>query len=181
VTEEQQLALQPEQAEVFAVAALIDAQTGATRRAHWEVKWARVLLANLGEVVPWIAIEARVVGAGASVHLGRVGQARELLEEAHALTRVYADFGSLSPRLAAVRRQLRDAEPPLGVVASPLTPAELRVLRHLPTHLTYAEIAEQLFVSRNTVKTQAIAAYRKLGVTSRHEAVECARSIGLLR
>ena len=44
-----------------------------------------------------------------------------------------------------------------------MTPAEMRVLRYLPTHLTFAAIAEELFVSRNTVKTQAISIYRKFG------------------
>jgi LuxR family transcriptional regulator, maltose regulon positive regulatory protein len=181
LAEEQQLAEQPDQAEVFAIAALIDARSGATRQAQWEVEWARGLLEHLDELVPWIAIEARVVMAEASIHLGRIGQASEVLDEARSLTREYVGFGSLSFRIAATQRRLNDVELPVGVIATPLTPAELRVLRHLPTHLTYAEIAERLFVSRNTVKTQAIATYRKLGVSSRREAVECARSIGLLQ
>ena len=54
------------------------------------------------------------------------------------------------------------------------------MLRYLPTHLSFAEIADEVFVSRNTVKTQAIAVYRKLGVTSRAAAVERARAAGLL-
>ena len=61
-----------------------------------------------------------------------------------------------------------------------LTPAEARVLRQLPTHLSFADIADALFVSRNTIKTQAIAVYRKLGVTSRAAAVEKARELGLI-
>ena len=69
---------------------------------------------------------------------------------------------------------------PLGVLATPMTPAEMRVLRYLPTHLTFAAIADELFVSRNTVKTQAISIYRKLGVSSRGPAVDAARSLGLL-
>jgi LuxR family maltose regulon positive regulatory protein len=56
----------------------------------------------------------------------------------------------------------------------------MRVLRYLPTHLSFEAIAEELIVSRNTVKTQAIAAYRKLGVSSRAEAVAQARHLGLL-
>ena len=58
------------------------------------------------------------------------------------------------------------------MAATPLTAAEMRVLRYLPTHLSFEAIADELIVSRNTVKTQAIAAYRKLGVSSRAEAVE---------
>jgi LuxR family maltose regulon positive regulatory protein len=61
-----------------------------------------------------------------------------------------------------------------------LTNAELRVLRLLPSHLTFREIGERLHVSTNTVKTQALAVYRKLDVSSRSGAVSRARSIGLI-
>jgi LuxR family maltose regulon positive regulatory protein len=64
--------------------------------------------------------------------------------------------------------------------ADPLTTAELRVLAYLPTHLSFQAMAEDLFVSRNTVKTQAISIYRKLGVSSRGDAVARARDLGLL-
>jgi LuxR family maltose regulon positive regulatory protein len=66
-------------------------------------------------------------------------------------------------------------------VSEPLTPAERRVLELLPTHLTDAQMAEQLFVSRNTVKTHLKSVYRKLEVSSRAEAVQMARDTGLLR
>jgi len=61
-----------------------------------------------------------------------------------------------------------------------LTTAELRLLHFLPTHLSFREIAGQLFVSTNTVKTQAQSIYRKLGVSSRAEAVACAEAAGLI-
>jgi LuxR family maltose regulon positive regulatory protein len=54
------------------------------------------------------------------------------------------------------------------------------VVAYLPTHLTLAEIADRLYVSRNTVKTQAIAVYRKLGMSSRAGAVAVARDAGVL-
>jgi LuxR family maltose regulon positive regulatory protein len=63
---------------------------------------------------------------------------------------------------------------------SSLTIAELRVLRFLPSHRSLREIATQLGVSGNTVKTQAHAVYRKLGAASRSEAVASARAAGLL-
>ena len=63
---------------------------------------------------------------------------------------------------------------------STLTIAELRVLRFLPSHRSFREIAEQLGVSANTVKSQAHAVYRKLGAGSRSEAVERASEAGLL-
>ena len=53
-------------------------------------------------------------------------------------------------------------------------------VRHLRASGTNREIGERLFVSRHTVKTQAMSIYRKLGVSSRAEAVDAARGIGLL-
>ena len=50
----------------------------------------------------------------------------------------------------------------------------------LPTRMTLAEMGENLFVSRNTVKTHAISIYRKLGVSSRNEAVERLGELGVL-
>jgi LuxR family maltose regulon positive regulatory protein len=62
----------------------------------------------------------------------------------------------------------------------PLTDSETRVLRYLPTHLTGPEIANELFLSMNTVGTHTRHLYAKLGVHSRHEAVDRARALGLL-
>ncbi|HEV2252128.1 MAG TPA: LuxR C-terminal-related transcriptional regulator [Streptosporangiaceae bacterium] len=62
----------------------------------------------------------------------------------------------------------------------PLSSAEARVLRYLPTKLSAPEIADQLYLSVNTVKTHMRHLYDKLGVHRRHEAVEQARALGLL-
>jgi LuxR family maltose regulon positive regulatory protein len=67
-----------------------------------------------------------------------------------------------------------------GIARDILTTAEMRVLGYLPTHLSFPAIAGRLNVSRFTVKTQAMAVYRKLGASSRAEAVDRAREIGLL-
>ena len=65
-------------------------------------------------------------------------------------------------------------------VTEQLTDSETRVLRYLPTHLTVPEIAAELCVSVNTVSTHTHHLYAKLGVHSRHEAVDGARALGLL-
>ena len=62
----------------------------------------------------------------------------------------------------------------------PLTPAELRLLPYLQTHLTASGIAERLFLSSHTVKAEIKSIYRKLGVSSRDDAVQTATAIGLL-
>jgi LuxR family maltose regulon positive regulatory protein len=66
------------------------------------------------------------------------------------------------------------------VGASSLTTAELRVLTLLPTHLTFREIGERLYVSRHTVKSRVMSVYRKLGVSSRSEAIDRVQELSLL-
>ena len=61
-----------------------------------------------------------------------------------------------------------------------LTAAEVRVLQLLPTHLSLGEIAEELHVSRNTIKTQVAATYRKLQAATRADAVRRGHELGLL-
>ena len=69
---------------------------------------------------------------------------------------------------------------PSGAWAMSLTAAELRLLPYLASHLTFPEIADRLFISRNTAKTEAVAIYRKFGISSRSEAIERAVEVGLL-
>ena len=88
-------------------------------------------------------------------------------------------LGVLVEQLTELRR--RSAESAHALAGpSTLTPAELRVLPLLSTHLMFEEIAERLHVSRHTVKTQVVSIYGKLDVSSRGEAVDRAIEIGLL-
>jgi LuxR family maltose regulon positive regulatory protein len=108
-------------------------------------------------------------------------------EDGRAASRAAASIAELSPGLArdaeaivARAEALRAARPRGRNPAPRLTAAEARVLAFLPTHLSVPEIAARLVVSRFTVKTQAAAVYRKLGASSRAEAVDLARGLGLL-
>ena len=67
-----------------------------------------------------------------------------------------------------------------GQLVEQLGERELMVLRRLPSSLSNQEIAGLLYVSLNTVKTHIQSIYRKLGVNSRHEAIERARQLDLL-
>ena len=87
---------------------------------------------------------------------------------------------SRSPSFTASLGEQADAVLKSSAGSASLTTAEMRVLQMLPTHLPFGEIAEQLHLSTNTVKTQAHAAYRKLDSSSRSEAVDRARALGLL-
>ena len=76
----------------------------------------------------------------------------------------------------------RSAPPPAGPPQplEPLSESELRVLRYLPTNLTGPEIAGQLYVSSNTVKSHLRSLYAKLGTHHRADTVTRARDLGLL-
>ena len=86
-------------------------------------------------------------------------------------------------QLVAAALEVRATQPgsaPSGrVLAEPLTAAEQRILTLLPTS-TYPQIADTLFISRNTVKTHLRSIYQKLGVASRSEALERAVDLRLL-
>jgi len=66
-----------------------------------------------------------------------------------------------------------------ATIADPLTERELTVLRYLDSRLTLAEIAGELFLSVDTVKTHSKAVHRKLAVASRQDAVVEARRLGI--
>jgi DNA-binding CsgD family transcriptional regulator len=67
-----------------------------------------------------------------------------------------------------------------NVAAASITVAEARVLRYLPTRLTFALIADKLGISRSAAKERAERAYKKLGVHNRADAVKRARALGLI-
>jgi LuxR family maltose regulon positive regulatory protein len=89
----------------------------------------------------------------------------------------------LHPVLAQALRPGRDHASALAhtrPIQEPLTPRELTILELLPTHLSYAQIGERLYLSVNTIKGNLKTIYRKLVVGSRTEAVEVAHRTGLL-
>jgi LuxR family transcriptional regulator, maltose regulon positive regulatory protein len=87
--------------------------------------------------------------------------------------------GEIAGLLGEVKRSASAAGGPTWP-GERLTDSETRVLRYLPTYLGAAEIAAELHLSANTVKTHLRHLYRKLGAHSRQEAVQRARAIGLL-
>jgi LuxR family maltose regulon positive regulatory protein len=138
------------------------------------------LTALIPQLAPWFAVCGRLAQAHVAIRLGDGALARVLINDArHAMTPDLAASiaGDLLESTDASLRQLsRD-----GVSGAALTAAEMRVLQFLPSHLTFPAIGEHLFLSRNTVKSHAMAIYRKLGVDSRAGAVEAAQSLGLVQ
>jgi LuxR family maltose regulon positive regulatory protein len=86
-------------------------------------------------------------------------------------------------QLTAAAREVAAAQPgadrPRNVLAEPLTATEQRILKLLPTS-TYLQIADTLYVSRNTVKTHLRSIYQKLGATSRSQALARAADLRLI-
>ena len=162
------------------LSALIRAGAGGHADAHPLAQSCAQRLALAGPTAPWAGVQCRRLLAQAELALGHPAAARTVLSEAQTLLSSLPDGRVLRESVARTWRQI-ETLPTQGVPgALELTSAELRVLQYLPTHLSFEEIGRQLFVSRNTVKTQAVAAYRKLGVASRSEAVERAYALGLI-
>ena len=130
--------------------------------------------------VPWLAAYALLELARVRLALADADGARALLRHAGDIFRVRPRLGVLVQHNAELDRHTHALSEPEGRWASSLTPAEQRLLPLLATHLSFREIGERLYVSRNTVKTQAIAVYRKFGVTSRSAAIERAVALGLI-
>ena len=106
--------------------------------------------------------------------------ARHLLVEIDDILAHRPALGALVEEVSEFRGLLASDAPLTVTGETPLTPAELRLLPYLQTHLTFREIGERLFVSRNTVSSEVGAIYRKLGVSSRSDAVQRATTVGLL-
>ena len=105
--------------------------------------------------------------------------AREVLRQARDILQKRPDLGVLPKEVDDLESKL-DTMRTGHVGASSLTAAELRLVPFLPTHLSYPQVSARLHLSRNTVKSQAISIYQKLGVSSRDEAIERLHEIGLL-
>jgi LuxR family transcriptional regulator, maltose regulon positive regulatory protein len=129
--------------------------------------------------LPFVAVRLRLESAKLCLALADATTARHLLREIDDILARRPSLGVLVKQADDFRSVLRG-----GCVAAtgptPLTAAELRLLPYIQTHLTLGAIAQRLFVSRNTVSSQITSVYRKLGVSSRQEAVDRATALGLL-
>jgi LuxR family maltose regulon positive regulatory protein len=109
---------------------------------------------------------------------------RVLVREARELIDACEDPGRVPGLVAAMERELsirRPANSSHGAVyVEPLTDRELETLRLLRGDLSLREIANQLYISHNTIKGYTKSIYRKLGVSSREMAIETARELDLI-
>ncbi len=164
---------------VHAVRARVAIHRGDMDRGREELVHALLVRPQVSHALPWVAVAALLELGRSYLAIGDPAGARSVVSEAERVVRRRPSLGVLPGRLAELRGRLDDSARTLGG-PSTLTPAELRVLPMLSTHLTFEEIGERLGVSRHTVKSQAIAIYGKLTVSSRSQAIDRAIEIGLL-
>lgn len=170
----------PTSALELAAAARAELRGGTWERARAHLDEAERLRPKLTYALPWCAVQARLELARAHMTLLEVADAKTLLDEAAEIIRRRPGLGVLEAEAEELRVECMEALNAQEGRASTLTPAELRLMPLLSSHLSFREIGEELFVSRNTVKTQAISVYRKLGVSSRSEAIARAAELGLV-
>ena len=102
------------------------------------------------------------------------------MREVDELLRRRPGLGTLAGEAKVLRARLLEERGPSAAGASALTAAELRLLPVLATHLSLPQIAEEMFLSRHTIKSQAVSIYRKLGSSTRSQAIIRSRELGLL-
>ncbi len=164
---------------IHAVDARVALVRGDLTRAHQAFARGQSVAPMANHAMPYLSVEGLLHLAQAALGCSEVGTAQAILRHAEQITRRRPHLGALCAKLKAVRGQVEDASSSL-VGSSMFTPAELRVLQFLPTHLSFQDIGDRLTVSRNTVKTHAMSIYGKLWASSRNEAVERAVQLGLL-
>ena len=148
--------------------------------ARQELVSAQRLRHLLTYALPHFAVQARIELARVHFALGDLTGARTLMREVDDLLKRRPGLGTLAGEAGALRARLAQERGSSIPGASALTAAELRLLPLLSTHLSFAEIGAELFLSPNTAKTHAVSIYRKLHAGTRGQAVSRARELGLL-
>jgi LuxR family maltose regulon positive regulatory protein len=179
------LAQDDPEAAMVALAPVIDGSVPLTNAHLWEVQAflldaiARDALGDAGAARRALERALHLAKPEGLLYPFLADPAPELLERHRRHGTAYAALIAEILNVLAGRKPVqRPGEP--QHLREPLSQAETRVLRYLPTKLSAPEIADQLYLSVNTVKTHMRHLYDKLGVHRRHEAVEQARALGLL-
>jgi LuxR family maltose regulon positive regulatory protein len=131
-------------------------------------------------MLPWLAVRLRLQLAKVYSALADATTARYLLREIDDILYHRPSLRALVDEVSELRQTLAATVPGGAAGGPPLSQAELRLLPYLQTYLTVPEIAGRLFLSHNTVRSEVGSIYRKLGVSSRSDAVRYATAVGLL-
>lgn len=156
---------------------------------EWRLREAGIHLADAQRLAtiarePHLRVRLDLLGARLAHRMGDNDEARARLRAAFRRVGSLVGSGIVGDMVRDAANELRFAPPPerdaLPPGARDLTGREIEVLRLLPSGLTRAELAEELCVSVNTVKTHLTSIARKLGASGRDEVVKQARELGLL-
>lgn len=164
---------------VAAVAARVALHNGDATAATDELVRTQRLRPRLTYAFPWLSVLVQLELIHAYLAFADPAGARTVLREIETVLRHRPDLGVLVKRVGEVKEKLDGMHPAVAGMSA-LTSAELRVLPFLPSHLTFPEMGQRLVRSRHTIKSQAASIYRKLGVSTRGEAVARARELGLI-
>jgi LuxR family maltose regulon positive regulatory protein len=173
----------------YEMSPLLHAVAARTALHHGDVPRAREHLARADRLRPRLtsamrhrAVQTLVELARAHLALTDVAGARILLRETRYILqqRPRPHLGILPAQAAVLQSKLDSLRETTVSAATTLTTAELRLLPLLSTHLTFREISERLYISPHTVKSHAMSLYRKLGVSSRSQAIQLMQQAGLL-
>jgi LuxR family maltose regulon positive regulatory protein len=171
----------PNQAGFTAAAAWLAIHDDDTELAMNYASRARGLLARIIDMAPWLRLQTVITLARVELEVGRVPTAEQLASEAHIILQQVPDSIGMTSMLKELEQAIASTPPGGRESSVSLTTAEIRLAAFLPTHLTFGQIADELYLSINTVKSQAKAIYRKMDVESRHAAVVRASELGLLQ
>ena len=165
---------------VCAVQARVALHRGDVPAARRELVTAQRLRHLLTYAIPHLAVQVRIELTRVHLALADLAGARTLMGEIDELLQRRPGLGTLVGEAGTLRARLANERGPSVPGASALTAAELRLLPLLSTHLSFPEIAAELFLSPHTIKSEMKSIYRKLGASTRNQAVTRARELGLL-
>jgi len=164
----------------FAGAARLSLHHGHVKETHRQLTRAMRARPTATYLLPYHAVRLRLQLARVYLALAEPATVHQLLREIDDIVRHRPALGTLTDEVKDFRDVLESRVAPKTAGMLPLTSAELRLLPYLQTHLPADKIAERLFLSGHTVKAQRRAIYRKLGVSTRNDAVQAAMTLGLL-
>lgn len=164
---------------VWLVSAYFEALDGGGDEVLADVEQGLAHRERCGGLTAWAQLESSILLANIAHLDGDPREKLQRLEEADAALLAVPDALLAKEMIAEVRRTVTVPRSQTDNMSA-LSAAELRVLQYLPTHLSLAEIADKLYLSRHTVKSHVVAVYRKLDAANRSEAVQTARTSKLL-
>jgi ATP/maltotriose-dependent transcriptional regulator MalT len=171
----------PHSSSVWTAVASVHAHQGKQEEARAEFERALELRRRWLGLSPWEALDTLLRFGQMLADSGDYGEAAAMVAEARdLLTSLPEGAQAQWARLDRLEQRLADRPPVVKDLAEPLTEREEAVLRLLRGPMSLREIGQELYLSANTIKTHTRAIYRKLGATTRAEAVERGYEAGLL-